>query len=247
MSRFFVDPGQIRDGRIIMDDKEDVRHLTRSLRYQKGDIIEISDGCHFEYEMEMEEITQNQVLGKILEKRPFTREPSLEITLYQAIPKQAKMEVIVQKAVELGVGRILPLFTQRTVVSDEGNLEKKRLRWQKVAQEAAKQCGRGRIPQILLPKDMDFALSHMKEQQVNLFFYEEEQNQTIKEVLRGFDPKETPRQVGIIIGPEGGFSPAEAARITSRGAFSVSMGKRILRVETASAAALAMVLYEWEL
>ena len=94
---------------------------------------------------------------------------------------------------------------------------------------------------------MDFALSHMKEQQVNLFFYEEEQNQTVKEVLRGFDPKETPRQVGIIIGPEGGFSPAEAARITSEGAFSVSMGKRILRVETASAAALAMVLYEWEL
>lgn len=247
MSRFFVEEKNIQENCIMIDDKEDVKHLSRVLRHKTGDIVEISDGTHFEYEMRITAISEDKVTGEIVSKRTFSREPSLKVTLYQAIPKQAKMETIVQKSVELGVSQIIPVFTHRTVVTDRGNLARKQQRWQKVADEAVKQCRRGKIPKVDMPKDLAWVLSHMAENQLNLFFYEEEKTVTVKEALRGLSLEIKPETVGILIGPEGGFSDQEAESIVKAGGISVSMGKTILRVETASAAALSMVMYELEL
>lgn len=246
MSRFFVEEKNIRQDSILIEDREDVKHLTKVLRHKAGDVIEISDGKRFEYEMEIETLSNECVQGKILTKREFEREPQIKVTLYQALPKQGKMEVIVQKSVELGVYEILPMVTERTVVLDKGNFARKTQRWQKVADEAVKQCRRGIIPQVLEPVTLDAVLSLMGKNDLNLFFYEEETVQTLKSILRNCQAEKVKR-IGVFIGPEGGFSPAEAEKIVAAGAVSVSMGKTILRVETASVASVAMVTYEMEL
>ena len=247
MSRFFVEEKNIKEDIILIDDPQDVKHLTRVLRHKAGDIIEISDGKAFEYEITLEVISDKMVKGRILSKQQFFREPKLEVTLYQSIPKQSKMETIVQKSVELGVSRVIPMISERTIVQDkEHHFGKKVQRWQAVSNEAVKQCRRGIIPKVSVPISLDQVLEEMKENDLNLFFFEEERTQTVKEVLRSLSGKMV-KKAGILIGPEGGFSEEEARKITHAGALSVSMGKTVLRVETAAVAALAMVMYELEL
>lgn len=245
MSRFFVEKENITEDRIDITDKDDVKHLFRVLRHKVGDIIEISDKDSMEYEMVIEAITPEQVSGRILSRQPFEREPELRVTLYQGIPKQGKMELIIQKTVELGVDTVIPVFTGRTVVQDKGNFGKKIQRWQNIADEAGKQCRRGRIPVVQEAMSLSEALEQMQENDRNLFCYEDEKKTKLKEVLRREGIGKC-RKIGLIIGPEGGFSSEEAAEITSRGAVSASLGKTILRVETASVAAMAMLMYELE-
>lgn len=247
MSRFFVEEKNIKGNTIVIDDPQDVKHLTRVLRHRVGDLIEISDGKSFEYEIELEALSDQMAEGRILSKREFTREPRVQVTLYQSIPKQSRMETIVQKGVELGVAGVVPMISERTIVLDKGNhFVKKVQRWQAVSDEAVKQCRRGIIPKVSMPISLEQVLSEMKENDLNLFFFEEERNQSVKEVLRRVS-RDAVKTVGILIGPEGGFSEREAERITEAGALSVSMGKTVLRVETAAVAALAMVMYELEL
>lgn len=244
MSRFFVGAKNIQEDLIFIRDKEDIKHISKALRHKEGDILEISDGQNFEYEIELLTVTTEFIEGKILSKKPFQREPKTKITLYQGIPKQGKMENIVQKAVELGVYRIKPMFTERTVVIDKGNFDKKSDRWQKIADEAVKQCRRGIIPKVDNAASLSQVLTEMKENDLNIFFYENETD-SLKDIIREA-MKKSPKSVGIIIGPEGGFSQAEVEKIKAAGAISSSLGKTILRVETASIAALAIVLYELE-
>ncbi len=155
------------------------------------------------------------------------------------------METIIQKTVELGVYSIVPIFTDRTVVIDHGSFHKKIDRWQKVADESVKQCKRGIIPQIqreLLFKEM---LNELVKFELILFPYENEENYSIKDCLRKLAKK--PQKAAVIIGPEGGFSDKEADSLIKIGAHSVSLGKTILRTETAGMAAIAMAMYELEL
>ena len=133
MSRFFADKKNIFDNHIVLTDKEDVRHLSKVLRHRVGDVVEISDNESTEYEIELTAITPEKVIGHILDSHPFEREPKTRVTLYQGIPKQSKMELIIQKTVELGVDTILPVSTERTVVQDRGHFGKKTERWQKIA------------------------------------------------------------------------------------------------------------------
>ena len=248
MSRFFVKPEAVEDRYIYLTDKQDLHHMKKVLRMSEGDEMDISDGSAWEYHVEIESLDDKEAVLLILDKQKFAREPELLVTLYQGIPKASKMEEIIQRCVELGVNSIVPVFMERTVVVDKGNFGKKLDRWQKISDEAVKQCKRGIIPDVQDTVKFKEVLPMLKEHDLILFPYENEDNRTIKDCLREVVAKgEKPKTVAIIIGPEGGFADKEAVALDEIGANRVSLGKTILRTETAGPAALAMTMYELEL
>lgn len=248
MSKFFVEPSCIEGKYIYLKDKSDIHHMKKVLRLSAGDEVDVSDGAEWEYRAEIKTIYEDEVALVILDKQKFAREPRLHVTLYQGIPKAGKMEGIIQKSVELGVFSIVPVFMERTVVVDKGNFGKKLERWQKISDEAVKQCKRGIVPQIDEAIKFSGAIEQLNQYDLILFPYENEEERTIKDCLRRISESEDkPKTVAIIIGPEGGFSPKEAALLDTVGAERVSLGKTILRTETAGPAALAMTMYELEL
>ncbi|MCQ2551433.1 MAG: 16S rRNA (uracil(1498)-N(3))-methyltransferase [Clostridia bacterium] len=243
MSRFFTDPSNVKDKYIYLDNEGDIHHLKKVLRLRPGDEVDVSDGQKWEYHGKIEEIDQVAVI-KILDKQAFAREPELKVTLFQGIPKASKMETIIQKNVEEGIYSIVPVFMDRTVVVDKGNFSKKLDRWQKIADEAVKQCKRGIIPKVEKDVKLDEAIKMLSDFDLVLFPYENEEDVTIKDCLKDM---EKPRTVAIVIGPEGGFSQGEVDKLLAIGAKSVSLGKTILRTETAGLVALAMTMYQFEL
>ncbi|NLY81610.1 MAG: 16S rRNA (uracil(1498)-N(3))-methyltransferase [Clostridiales bacterium] len=243
MSRFFVDSRDIGAKYITINDKGDIKHMTKVLRLSVGDAVDISDGVLWEYETEISEISQEEVLLKITDKQHFAREPEIEICLFQGIPKASKMDNIIQKSVELGVKEIVPVFMDRTVVLDKGNFDKKIQRWQKVSAEAVKQCKRGIIPKVRHNVKFKDILSELAEYDLVVFLYENENNRTIKNLLS----ENYPKKVAVLIGPEGGFSENEAKMLLDKGILGVSIGKTILRTETAGPTAIAMIMYEYEI
>lgn len=251
MSRFFVPPENIGEKTITIDDRDDLRHMAKVLRLSAGDEIEVSDSVEWEYRAELISIEPDAAEARIIDKQRFISEPSVHVTLFQGIPKQGKMETIVQKCVELGIYDIIPVFTDRTVVVDKGNFSKKVQRWQKVSDEAVKQCRRGIVPQVFEPMKMPELLEAFGVFDLVLFAYESEDTVTIKEVLRRTletqEWTEGRKRIALISGPEGGFSDEEAEAIVKEGGVSVSLGKTTLRTETAGMAALAMIMYEMEL
>ena len=245
MARFFVDSSDVHENRIYIQSEEDIKHITKVLRLKEGDIIEISDSAEWEYKAEIQFIDRDVVETVILDKQKFAREPEIQVTLFQGIPKQSKMETIVQKCVELGIYSIVPVFMDRTVVVDKGKFDKKIQRWRKVSSEAVKQCRRGIIPKVCDAVKSKELPDMLREYDLILFPYENEAGRTIKDSLKQLTYK--PETVAIIIGPEGGFSDKEAESLKAAGADSVSLGRTILRTETAGPAALSMVMYELEL
>ena len=210
-----------------------------------GDLLEISDGDAWEYEGEILNIDDDQVEVKIVDKQKFAREPELDITLYQGVPKSGKMELIVQKNVELGVKTFVPTFMDRTVVSGMDKYKKKIERYNSIAMEAAKQCRRGIIPTVTDPIKFKELLTQLDNYDLVIFPYENESNFTIKNYLEGLTEK--PKKVAIVIGPEGGFSDSEVASLNEKGIESVTLGNTILRTETAGIATVAMVMYQLEI
>ncbi len=245
MSRFFTDASNIGSDVIRIIDKKDIKHLSKVLRLKEGDSVDVSDSAEWEYKAVIEQIFDDEVVLKIVDRQKFAREPELQVTLFQGVPKAGKMETIIQKCVELGVHAIVPVFMDRTVVVEKGNFSKKLDRWQKISDEAVKQCKRGRIPEVLGQRKFAHVLDDIKEYDLILFPYENESGYSIKDCLRGL--KEKPQSIAIIIGPEGGFSDREAELLDEIGAERVTLGKTILRTETAGMAALAMTMYELEL
>ena len=252
MSRFFVNPEDIGNNLIIIHSADDIHHMMKVLRLKEGDEVDVSDGVEWEYHARIESLSREEVQLQILDKQAFAAEPAVKVTLFQGIPKQGKMETIIQKCVELGVHRIVPVFMDRTVVVDRGNFSKKVNRWNKVSAEAVKQCRRGIIPEVALPvktedvlrdRDNSGTPDMLGEFDLVLFPYENEKGATIKDALQ----KTNAANVAVIIGPEGGFSDEEALAIIGAGGVSVSLGKTILRTETAGMAAIAMIMYELEL
>ena len=265
MSRFFVDPSDVTDKYIYLSDSGDLKHMRKVLRMNVGDELDISDGTAWEYHVQIESLDEDEAKLLILDKQKFAREPELQVTLYQGVPKAGKMEGIIQKCVELGVYAIVPVFMERTVVVDKGNFGKKQDRWQKISDEAVKQCKRGIIPEVREALKFKEMVSELSQYDLILFPYENEDDRTIKDCLRevvqqagegaqagegtqaGEICRNLPKNVCIIIGPEGGFGDKEAAMLDEAGAQRVSLGKTILRTETAGPAALAMTMYELEL
>ena len=249
MAKFFIDSKNIDEKYIYLREKNDLHHLVKVLRSKVGDEIEVSDGSTWEYITVIDDIFEDEAVLKIVDKQKFATEPKTRVTLYQGVPKGQKMELIIQKTVELGIDTITPVFMERTVVEDHGKFDKKIERWQKISDEAVKQCKRGMIPEITGKLTYKEMLNELKNFDLVLIPYEDEDGTTIKDVLREYseDRKSEDTKVAVIIGPEGGFTENEVKLAVESGAKSVTLGKTTLRTETAGIAALAMIMYELEL
>ncbi len=237
MHRFFANPADIHDGLVILTGDE-VAHMGRVLRLQCGDQVTVCDGQCREYRCVIRVLDKQSARLEIIGQSENTVECPVDITLYQGLPKADKMEYIIQKCVELGVNCIVPVNTRRSVMKMK-DYEKKQSRWQRIALEAAKQCGRGIIPAVGSVCSLEDALSQGRG--LKLMPYECERGKSIRTALQA---NPLARQVSIYIGPEGGFDPVEVALAKEQRAWVVSMGPRILRTETAPVAAVAAVLYE---
>ncbi|MBB6217934.1 16S rRNA (uracil1498-N3)-methyltransferase [Anaerosolibacter carboniphilus] len=245
MNRFFVDKQNIVEDmqQIVIDDPDDVKHIQRVLRLEQGDAVEICDGQNMEYIAEISSMDKSVIRLNIVEKWAGSTEPPIEITLFQGIPKATKMDVIIQKCTELGISRIVPVITERTIVQlkDQKSEEKKVERWQKIADEAAKQCKRGIIPRIELPMVFSEAIKDIQDFDLTLIPYEREVSLGLKGVLR---QQVGATKIGIYIGPEGGFGEKEIEGAKKAGIVPVTLGPRILRTETAGFTALSILMYE---
>ncbi len=235
MPRFFTN--EIDENNITLTGSDAV-HVGRSLRMKPGEPLTVCCGG-IDYNCEISEITSDTVYLSLKEKVVCAAEPNIEVTLFQAVPKMDKLEYIIQKSVELGVSRIVPMLTRRCVSRpDERDFAKKLARLNKIAAEAAKQSGRGIIPQVTPIVSYKKALEMMKELDRNVLLYEEEGGVSFGEVdLTGV------KTVGLVIGSEGGFDREEAEACTAVGAAQVWLGKRILRCETAPITALSILMF----
>lgn len=231
MHHFFVKNQQIQ-GSSIRIGGEDGNHLSKALRAKEGERILISDEQGFEYTCEISGFDGTEILLKILWKEAADRELPVEITLFQGLPKGDKMEFVIQKAVELGAVQIVPVEMKRSVVRlDEKKAEKKRERWQAIAGSAAEQSKRARIPQILPVCTMKQALKEGEKLDMLLLPYELAED--MEKTRRLFDEVGEKSSIGIFIGPEGGFEKEEVELAVQAGACPITLGKRILRTETA--------------
>ena len=238
MRRFFTDDIANQTATITGDD---AHHISRVLRMKAGDALSLCDGAGHEYDAVITSISQDAIVCALGEKRESAAESPVQVTLYQCLPKTGKMELIVQKCTELGVFAIVPVVSARCVVVPNKDFEKKRERYHRVALEAAKQSRRAMVPDV----DPLTEIKRIDPAEYDLFLvaYEDESGRTLKQALR---KTTAPRTIALLIGPEGGLEEGEVARLIGAGAVSVSLGKRILRTETAGMAMLAQTLYEVE-
>lgn len=245
MYQFFVDSSQIQDKRVIITGS-DVNHIKNVLRLQPGEEIAVKNGVDDrEYRCGIEEFTQDSVICTLR----FIREEGVElpskIYLFQGLPKADKMELIIQKSVELGVFEVIPLAVKRCVVKlDEKKAAAKVKRWQGIAEAAAKQCRRGIIPTVSEPMSMREAAAYARQMDVRLIPYELAGDMAhTKEIIEAIRPGQS---VAVFIGPEGGFEQSEVEEALAAEIMPVTLGKRILRTETAGLAVLSWLLYHLE-
>lgn len=248
MPRFFVKASQIGvrdDGRkTVLIIGDDAAHITKSLRMKEGESVCVCDMARTEYDCTVVSVGEEVLLMVEGEKESDT-EPPYKVTLYQALVKGDKFDTVVQKAVECGVSRIVPFISDHCVVRlNKKDCEKKRLRWQRIAAEAAKQCGRGIIPEVAGLLSFDEMVKEAAGADIPLFCYEGEDGKSLREALTAAN---TANDLSIVVGSEGGFAAAEAEKAREGGLVSVGLGKRILRTETASGFVLACISYEFEL
>lgn len=254
MRRFFIEEDNITGNRVIIKGEE-ARHIAQVLRIKEKDKIKVFTGKGREYLIKITKASKREVIGDILKETELKTEPMVPITLVQGLPKKDKMDFIVQKATELGVKKVIPIITQRTIVKlDRERAKARQVRWQRIALEAAKQSGRVIIPKVDQVTTFIQSLDIMNKENLNLIPWEEEETTSLKEVLkpftvhRSFTPLEGETSltgpVTIFIGPEGGFTPDEVKQAKERGAIPVSLGPRLLRTETAGLVTLALILYE---
>ena len=241
MHRFFIEPHAVCGNEAVLIG-EDVQHIAKVLRLRAGDEVTLCDGAKTEYTARIDSVEKERITLQILETAASKTESAVEITLYQGLPKAGKLETIIQKCVELGIGKVIPFDAERSVVKlSEKDFAKKQPRYQRVAYEAAKQSRRGIIPEV--GGLVKLAKEDYSGYDLILLAYEEERGTTLKQALRA---KADAKRIALIVGPEGGFAPEEADMLIQRGAVSVSLGPRILRTETAGMAMLAMTVYELE-
>ena len=243
MPRFFVDKEYIKEDKIYIGGS-DAHHIARSLRMAVGDEVTVCDGEGVEYYCTLSRIRDEECECSVDGKAESDREPKVFITLCMAYPKGDKLEVVIQKAVELGASRIVPFESSRCIKRPKAEkIDKQLQRLAKIAEEAAKQCGRARIPEITAPMSYRDMLTESTRSALTLFCYEDESKTSIKQALTGKNPD----TITVIVGSEGGFSAEEAEEAKKAGATAISLGKRILRCETAPSFALSAIAYELEL
>ena len=241
MSHFFVRSDLIV-GDLLTIVGDDVNHMKNVLRMKNGEAFTAADENGVFYRCEVEELEKSQVTANILWREQGTSELSSKIYLFQGLPKSDKMELIIQKAVELGAYQVIPVATKRAIVKlDEKKEASKLKRWQSIAEGAAKQSGRMLIPQISPVKTFGEALQMAKELDVNVIPYECARGmEATREIFGNIKPG---MSVGIFIGPEGGFEESEVEKAKELNIKPVTLGKRILRTETAGLTTLSILMY----
>lgn len=243
MHKFFVEDNQIKDNKIKIINN-DYNHIVNVLRMKKEDNILITNKNTLEtYNCKIEQINEREVLCNIISVENKEVEMNVKVDIFQGLPKADKMEYIIQKCVELGVHKIVPVNMKYCVakIKDE---DKKNIRWNTISEVAAKQCKRNLIPKIEKSINMTNLYNEIKNYDLAIVAYENEDNTTIKNVLQ---ENKNVKSIAVIIGPEGGISSDEIDSLKNLGVKIVSLGNRILRTETASIVALSMIVYEFEL
>lgn len=236
MSRFHVRPDAIVGDRVTFDAGE-TRHLTRVLRLQPGDVVEALDGSGSLLTVRLDRVGARGAEGAVLARAALRSESPLHLTLVQGVAKGDKVEGIIRMATELGVARVVPIVTARTVVRVEPGRGGARLaRWQRVAREAAKQCGRAVIPEVTPPQRLSAWLAAREPEGLLVCLWEEARS----DLLPRLPPRPVTRAT-LVVGPEGGLEAGEAEALGKAGAIIAGFGPRILRTETAGPAALAIL------
>ncbi len=241
MRRFWVErqPGQVE----INITGNEARHIAAVLRLQPGDRIIGFNGSETDVEIELLSVSSQLVTGWVVAESTNGAEPRLQITLVQGLAKGEKMDLIIQKAVELGVSRIIPVHTQNAVVVlDADKAVRRTERWNRVSLEACKQCGRSRPPLVEMAQDINKVID--RQETPAIFFYEQRKEASLRRILDEHRESMRERGVTIYIGPEGGFTPQEASRAEKAGIILAGLGPRTLRTETAALAAISILMWE---
>ena len=244
MPRFFVRTNQISNDNIDIIG-EDVKHIKNVLRKQIGDKIEVcNQDTGDSYKCEIKNFSEDEIKTNIIEKLKNIQE-KVQVDIYQGLPKSDKMELIIQKSVELGANAIIPVNMKRCVVKLEGKDEAKKTdRWQKIAESAAKQCGRSFIPEVKNLINVKDICNLINEYDAIIVAYENEKENTLKSELQKLDSANL--KIGIVIGPEGGLEENDIKLLRENGARIVTLGNRILRTETVALNVLSIIMYEFE-
>ncbi len=225
--------------------REDAHHILHVLRKELGDHLTVCDGHGQDYECEIVSASAGEVCCRILHQQNAETEPAVKLTLFQGLPKAEKMEWLLQKGVEIGISEFVPVATERSVVKLDGKkAEGKLVRWNKIAQSAAKQSGRGILPEVKNVMTVAQAIKIFDKYDMILVLYEEDRGRSLKVILR--EQKAVPEKIALWIGPEGGFDPSEVEQLVRAGAVTAGLGPRILRTETAGMTAAALILYEYD-
>ena len=243
MHKFFVEDNFINNEEVIINN-EDYNHIVNVLRMKKYDKILVTNKkTQKTYNCEIKEINIDKVVCNIISEENKNIEMNVEVDIFQGLPKADKMEYIIQKCVEIGVHKIVPVNMKYCIakIKDE---EKKNIRWNKISEVASKQSKRNIIPKVEKSINMSKLCSEIKNYDLAIVAYENEDNITIKNILKS---ENKPKKIAVVIGPEGGISKEEVAELTKAGAKKVSLGNRILRTETAPIVALSMIAYEYDL
>ena len=243
MHKFFVEDNFINNEEVIINN-EDYNHIVNVLRMKKYDKILVTNKkTQKTYNCEIKEINIDKVVCNIISEENKNIEMNVEVDIFQGLPKADKMEYIIQKCVEIGVHKIVPVNMKYCIakIKDE---EKKNIRWNKISEVASKQSKRNIIPKVEKSINMSKLCSEIKNYDLAIVAYENEDNITIKNILKS---ENKPKKIAVVIGPEGGISQEEVAELTKAGAKKVSLGNRILRTETAPIVALSMIAYEYDL
>ncbi|MBR7058934.1 MAG: 16S rRNA (uracil(1498)-N(3))-methyltransferase [Stomatobaculum sp.] len=246
MHHFFVRPEQI-SGKEAYIEGPDWNHAANVLRVRPGEQVLLSAGEDWDYLCTVREVDRagQRVLLSVLEENRDIRELPVKISLYQGLPKSDKMELIIQKAVELGAARVIPVETARCVVKlDRKKAESKRSRWQAISESAAKQSGRSVIPEVAMPMPFAAALKEAADSDIRLIPYENAEGmERTRRILESVVPGQ---KIAVFIGPEGGFEETEIRQAEEAGFEAVTLGKRILRTETAGFVVLSLLMAQTE-
>lgn len=242
MPKFFIKKEDIKDGKVNICGGDAV-HISKVLRTQEGEKLTLCDGEGTDFLATVTSCNKENVTLAIEDSFPCLAEPCVSVTLFQGLPKQGKMDYIIEKCTELGISRIVPVANKRSVVKieDKKSEAKKLERWRKIASESVKQCARGSIPEITEVMTVKEAINFSKSLDLTIAAYECEKETSIKSALSG----KSPASVGIFIGPEGGLDDKEIELFKEANIKTVTLGKRILRTETAGHTVLTAIMYEF--
>ena len=240
MHRFFITPDKFTEASVVITD-EQAHQIMRVLRLQVGDQLIALDNSGWEYVVEITAVSKKAIIADFVSKQEAQGEPSVDITLYMGLMKRDKFEWVLQKCTEIGVIRFIPVVTQRSLVQDTKMKANKFERWQKIITEAAEQSRRGKVPELCQPMRLPEAFAGV-EADLALIPWEEAEGQSLRNVLAG----KRPSSVALFIGPEGGFAAEEIELAQEHNIQPITLGKRILRAETAAMVASALLIHEIE-